>query len=187
MSDNQSKEAPRAGTLSAGGQAPQSTELSEPAQEQHTMASGAMQTTPGAWYYEGKWRELASYDEEEASWLRKTLASTTRQFVPTRQLTLEPHDSYQVANFRAALHDIVDELSHEDLYTLYRVGHLLFTTDNAGEGWRMSRAWAAVYRFADQGAAGLHQLAALLDAEETADALDQAEELLLQAWEGVSS
>lgn len=141
-----------------------------------TSEDGSRRTTPGSWYHNGDWRELGSYEVNEARRLRYILATEMADCVPTGPLTGNPDWNCSTANNRAALHDIVDEICREDLRALYEVGHLLFASHQNGQGYRQSRVWLLARSVSVLKAAGFEELA-----DEGNLAVAQAELLLGQA------
>lgn len=84
---------------------------------------------PSAWYHQGKWREIKPGDLDEAAELRKWMVRRGElsgpTYVPRRLGDDGAAFAVQAANMRAVLHEVVDELGHQDLQALYTVGRLL--------------------------------------------------------------
>ena len=98
---------------------------------------GAEVAQPNSWYVEAMWRELFSGEEEQARDLRMALADLL--VYPFHPLTLANCPAVSVANHRAALHQVVDELDATEAHVLFNVGRLLLLVPRRREVFRHIR------------------------------------------------
>jgi hypothetical protein len=193
--NGRNKERARLESRSPDGQACQDRISTRPAQKEHATRRGCEQTTPSKWYYDGGWRDLASYEVKAASWLRRVLATTEHPFIVAGPISDDPAFNAQDANFRAALHSIADEICREDLYTLYNVAHLLFASSRGGLAALETIVLKIQHSRRTLHAAGFgaiaddHCLSVLAEIESRlalprpGEAVDQAATILTEAWQ----
>jgi len=92
---------------------------------------------PNAWFTAGMWRRLFKGEEEQARDLRLALADL--MVYPFHPLTLANCPAVSVANHRAALHQVVDELDATEAHVLFNVGRLLLLVPRRREVFRHIR------------------------------------------------
>ena len=85
-----------------------------------------MNRTPSKFIREKMWQRLFPWDQKQASQARKALVKLN--LYPTQKISAEAAFDGEEANYRAALHEIVDTLTREDLRAVYQLARLLALT-----------------------------------------------------------